>query len=202
MTTLTDRLNSGTTVDATISYDTVDAAFIKANSSFDSSNTKLSLSGGTITGNLIVSGNTNANVFTSNVFTSNTVTSNVITANTVTANLIGNATTVTNGVYTTDFTGVSNQSVTTNGYQKFPGGLILQWCVGGNVASESDITVTFPIAFPTACLNIMLGTQMPNGDRDGMFQLRSFDRFGCVARFNQFSGAGGTGQPLVWAIGY
>ena len=93
MTTLTDRLNLGTTVDATISYDTVDAAFIKANSSFDSSNTKLSLSGGTITGNLRVLGNTTANILvsntvTSNIITANTVTSNVLISNTINSNVI------------------------------------------------------------------------------------------------------------------
>lgn len=36
------------------------------------------------------------------------------------------------------------------GYQKFPGGLVLQW---GNVTTNtsSDQVVTFPISFPTAC---------------------------------------------------
>lgn len=47
----------------------------------------------------------------------------------------------------------SNQSLTSSGYQKFPGGLIVQWGLytGSNVA---DVTVTFPIAFPTAVLAI------------------------------------------------
>lgn len=47
----------------------------------------------------------------------------------------------------------SNQTISGAGYQKLPGGLILQWGLGtGNAAA--DVTVTFPIAFPTACLNI------------------------------------------------
>lgn len=45
----------------------------------------------------------------------------------------------------------------TNGYQKLPGGLIIQW---GTVAAGSNIT--FPIAFPTACLNIMMTTNTSN----------------------------------------
>lgn len=48
-----------------------------------------------------------------------------------------------------NFTG-GNQSLGSGGYQKLPGGLILQW---GSVAitSGSNVAVTFPIAFPTAC---------------------------------------------------
>lgn len=50
--------------------------------------------------------------------------------------------------------GMDTTSLTQNGYQKLPGGLIMQW--GYNSAGGNQPTVTFPIAFPTACLNIML----------------------------------------------
>lgn len=47
-----------------------------------------------------------------------------------------------------------NQSLATNGYQKFPGGLIWQW---GKLTSisygQQTYRVTFPIAFPTNLLN-------------------------------------------------
>lgn len=56
----------------------------------------------------------------------------------------------------TDFTG-SNQSLTANGYQKLPGGVIIQWgsLSATSIAASSSRTdsVTFPVAFPTACLN-------------------------------------------------
>lgn len=42
----------------------------------------------------------------------------------------------------------SNQSFAANGYQKLPGGLILQW--GTGVIGSGTVT-TFPVAFPTAC---------------------------------------------------
>lgn len=42
----------------------------------------------------------------------------------------------------------SNQSLSSNGYQKIPGGLILQW---GNATGTGSGTITFPIAFTTAC---------------------------------------------------
>lgn len=45
-------------------------------------------------------------------------------------------------------------SQTTNGYTYLPNGMIMQW---GNVATPGAGTsvVTFPIAFPTACLNVV-----------------------------------------------
>jgi hypothetical protein len=73
--------------------------------------------------------------------------------NTFTGNVIGTASSVTNGVYTTNFTG-SNQSLGSNGYQKLPGGLIMQW--GTFTTSGSKTTVTFPTAFTTACYNVQI----------------------------------------------
>lgn len=40
-----------------------------------------------------------------------------------------------------------------NGYQKLPGGLILQWFTTASLASNTLTTVNFPIAFPNACFN-------------------------------------------------
>jgi hypothetical protein len=59
---------------------------------------------------------------------------------------VGNAATVTNGVYTSNFTG-SNQSLTSNGYQKFPGGLIVQWGTSPVISGDSGVAITFPIPF-------------------------------------------------------
>lgn len=42
----------------------------------------------------------------------------------------------------------SAKSYAANGYQKFPGGLIIQW------GESSSTTVTFPITFPTACRSV------------------------------------------------
>ena len=51
----------------------------------------------------------------------------------------------------------TNQSFATSGYQKLPGGLIVQWGqVGTN--GTGDTAVTFPIAFLNACRAITLGT--------------------------------------------
>jgi len=53
-------------------------------------------------------------------------------------------------IQTTALPSLFTQSLTGgNGYQKFAGGMIIQW--GNNTAS----TVTFPIAFPNACRSVM-----------------------------------------------
>lgn len=46
----------------------------------------------------------------------------------------------------------SNQSLAVAGFQKFPGGLLLQW---GSISVGADTTasVTWPVAFPTGVLN-------------------------------------------------
>jgi hypothetical protein len=81
-----------------------------------------------------------------------------VTKGSLSADLVGNADTVTNGLYTTNFTGAGNQSVTANGYQKLPGGLIMQWGVHtttqtGN--SNATLDTNFPTAFPTACFSFV-----------------------------------------------
>ena len=66
------------------------------------------------------------------------------------------------GVQVSDFTG-SNQALSANGYQKLPGGLILQW---GNVSAApttSNQTITFPVAFPTVCLNVFATVNIVGG---------------------------------------
>lgn len=45
------------------------------------------------------------------------------------------------------FTG-ANQNFNTNGYQKLPGGLIIQWGIASS--STAGVTTNFPITFPNA----------------------------------------------------
>lgn len=56
---------------------------------------------------------------------------------------------VTVGVFTGD-----NQNKSTTGYQKLPGGVIIQW---GQVTTNNGVGVwTFPIAFPTICAQVFV----------------------------------------------
>ena len=58
-----------------------------------------------------------------------------------------------------NFTG-TNQSLAANGYQKLPGGLIIQWGTA-MVAYGTAFTGAFPVAFPTTCVNVV-ATSVPN----------------------------------------
>ena len=64
---------------------------------------------------------------------------------------------VSTNVQDGDFTG-ANQSLGTNGFQKWPGGLIDQW---GRVNLVGETNITFPIVFPTACYNIQVTANDP-----------------------------------------
>lgn len=49
-----------------------------------------------------------------------------------------------------------SRSIASNGYQKLPGGLIIQWgTITGVAYNATDQTFNFPISFPTACLGIV-----------------------------------------------
>lgn len=54
------------------------------------------------------------------------------------------------------------KSLGSNGYQKFPGGMILQWGTVGAVTS-SGVTFTFPVTFPTACLLVSVTDRTNQG---------------------------------------
>lgn len=51
------------------------------------------------------------------------------------------------------FSDSGRQSLGTSGYQKLPGGLIIQW---GSGLLTAGSTVSFPIAFPTACVSVQV----------------------------------------------
>lgn len=54
----------------------------------------------------------------------------------------------------------SNQSKAANGYQKLPGGVIVQWGGSrpGDISGTDSGNITFPIAFPTACRRVIIGS--------------------------------------------
>lgn len=95
--------------------------------------------------------------------------------------ITGNAATVTNGVYSTNFTG-SNQSLGSNGYQKLPGGLILQWgSVTVNPAFNGTQAVTFPTAFSSAVYSVTatpISVTLQAGDKRDSFSVQSVSTTG------------------------
>ena len=68
------------------------------------------------------------------------------------------------GIATLKYAAGFGSSLAAAGYQKLPSGLIAQWGPTGAVSSASAaVTVTFPIAFPTACMAIAFGPNATHG---------------------------------------
>lgn len=83
-------------------------------------------------------------------------------------------------------------------------GIIEQWCQGATMTSETTQTITFPKAFPNACLHVEVGTLNVNNNKDteGMFQLISKTNTGCVVLANRAYGSVGQVAALIKATGY
>lgn len=118
-------------------------------------------------------------------------------ANPTSYDRVSQAVQILGGVRLSAFTG-TNQSLNDPGYQKLPGGLILQW---GYLAVTQN-TFSFPIAFPTACLAV-LGT---NSNSQGANNDNVFAYVVSASQFYMASKAstGGVGNyPGYWlAIGH
>lgn len=68
------------------------------------------------------------------------------------------------GLLASNFTG-SNQSLAANGYQKMPGGLIIQWgsTYIGDIAGDGAATINFTIPFSNACFQVIPSLKAPGG---------------------------------------
>lgn len=97
--------------------------------------------------------------------------------------------------------GSFDRSLLQNGYQKLPGGLIMQWFVGTPSSAETSQVISYPIPF-TAVLNIQLTTLAGSGPPDRMVQLISFTTTQVTVYLNTVGGLGGDITPVCFAIGY
>lgn len=79
-----------------------------------------------------------------------TTTAPTAAAGTNTTQVATTAFVLANSVQLTEFT----QSLATNGYTKLPNGLILQW--GSRPIGTGNVSVTFPLTFPTACTAVVV----------------------------------------------
>ena len=71
-------------------------------------------------------------------------------SNVTITNSAGAISIASSGVQTSDFS--NNFFSNTNGYQKFPGGLIMQW--GVTNTTGADTVISFNIPFPTSCFQV------------------------------------------------
>ena len=161
--------------------------------------TAVPLAGGTMTGALILSADpttalgaaTKEYVDNAGVTSFNTRTGAVTLTSTDVSNALGY--TPYNSSNPAGYTPSSSfgNSLTTNGYQHLPGGLIIQWGIGGSSVGE---TVNFPIPFPNACFMV---TATPTGNNGSIPSVSTFTTTG----FYWNPGNAGT-APCWIALGY
>jgi len=109
------------------------------------------------------------------------------------------AVTDTDIAFLNDFTG-SNQSLTSSGYQKLPGGVIIQWGTYGTLFTDLgavvDKTISFPISFPTACLVVVSNVCSDNAASHGSI-------YHAIKSWSTSSFVAASEAPRTWiAIGY
>jgi hypothetical protein len=94
---------------------------------------------------------------------------------------------------------VFDKSLSANGYQKLPGGLIIQWGESGSVANDSSIAVTLPISFPSACVSVQItGNKVLATTGAGIQTVQSLSTTGF-----QINNGQDTAMTFYWiAIGY
>jgi hypothetical protein len=114
------------------------------------------------------------------------------------AQQVGNATQSNHAVNLGQFAA----SLSTSGYQKLPGGFILQWGSGVSSGSTaSNFSATFPIAFPNAflCANLTV-----SGSTSGNYPVQYTSATTTVLKgTTELNGAYSTAINVVWfAIGY
>jgi hypothetical protein len=155
--------------------------------------TTVAITGGTITGITdltVADGGTGASTITANsVILGNgasTLSGNLVAPSTSGNVLTSNGTTWSStapNISQSSFTG-SNQSLATDGYQKLPGGLIMQWGTTPVIAGPGTLAITFGIAFPTNCANVQITIKDESTDTSstGIFAARSVTTAGFTLR--------------------
>lgn len=100
------------------------------------------------------------------------------------------------------FTGTGKRSIAGNGYQKLPGGLIIQWGTTSNITGGSFGDVTMPIPMPTAVLQVMVTTQAFVDSTTPIVGGWQLDPGSSTAKFRIHNISSGTAQFSWLAIGY
>lgn len=100
--------------------------------------------------------------------------------------------------------GINTRSLAGTGYQRLPGGLILQWGltnVSDIGASPIGLTATFPIAFPTACLALQATESTVSSGGFSIVQV-SFNNTGCTVTVEEWNVTVQQARAAYLAIGH
>lgn len=100
-------------------------------------------------------------------------------------------------------------SLAANGYQKLPSGLIIQWGeVSQSSGTEGSTSITFPIAFPNACLQVIPGLDGGTWNTMNQFNLsaqtlgKTASGFTYYLQMQATTSGAGTYKLTYIAIGY
>lgn len=74
----------------------------------------------------------------------------------------------------------SNYSLGASGYQKLPSGFIIQWGKSAVIGSNTSVSVTFPLTFPTACVSVVATPESPAAGNGSAIGCMSFTASGAV----------------------
>jgi hypothetical protein len=88
-----------------------------------------------------------------------------------------------------------SSSQATSGYQKLGSGLYIQWGITASLNSATTTSITFPIAFPTACFQVVpgirnnsAGTTTDTGHfGTGNYSTTAFDLYNRTSAANTFN---------------
>ena len=96
------------------------------------------------------------------------------------------------------------QSFGTSGWTRLPNGLILQWGPAAGASGETTSTITFPIAFPTACLYAdgIITNSTADNENDFWMQLYSKTNTYVTFYYNSSDGDSSYHTGYYMAIGY
>lgn len=93
-------------------------------------------------------------------------------------------------------------SLATNGYMKFPGGLIIQWgSVFAAGLNPTQVGVTWPTAFVSQCFTAYCNTLRATGGQQGSNFVQSVSRTGGVFVFDNVASPANTVGGYFFAIG-
>lgn len=89
----------------------------------------------------------------------------------------------------------------TTGYQKLPSGVILQWGIS-TPGGTGILAVTFPIAFPTAAVSVVLSPLSTAPTSNQIANYQSLATTGFTINLSTHAGVAASGTVLWQAIGY
>ena len=82
------------------------------------------------------------------------------------------------------------------GYMTLPGGFIVQWGTTGSLGNDTPTTITFPLAFPNACLAVV-GTDTFAGSKSATWSMYAWNTTGFTGRCD-----GNTATATWLAVGW